>query len=61
MKKIALLFTLTLVGAGQLYGMEALPKELHQAIINMALQSTDNLRDAVSAVNYAAEQISQHV
>ena len=59
MKKIALLFTLSLVGAGQMYGMEPKTKELEiyksfsqipelqGEIINKALAVSDNIDEAI--------------
>ena len=65
MKKIALLFTLTLVGAGALYGMENnpqpglgtfgyLPPELHEKILQDIIASSNTLEEAIKAVNAAS-------
>ena len=44
MKKIALLFTLTLVGAGVLNGMEQLPGDVSHEIVKQAIKSSNTSR-----------------
>ena len=66
MKKIALLFTLTLACAGQLYGMDPtslyelrrtgaenireLPRDVRQEIINTALATSTNIDDTIAMI-----------